>query len=93
MGDIFSSERPISEVVRENQRLLRRSIRELDREVNTMRKNEGKLVAEIRQAASRGQQKSARILAKDLVRNRQYQEKFLQLKAHLTGVSLKLQVC
>ena len=91
MGNLFAGERPISEVVRENQRLLRRATRELEREINTMRKTESRLIEEIRQSATKGQTRSARILAKDLVRNRKYQEKFLELKAHLTGVSLKLQ--
>eukprot|EP01050_Picozoa_sp_SAG11_P026814 SAG11_NODE_6557_length_1289_cov_1.422689_2_plen_69_part_00 len=39
-----------------------------------------------------GHQGAAKIMAKDLVRTRRHVTKFYQMKTHLQGVSLKLQV-
>lgn len=38
-------------------------------------------------------QGAVKIMAKDLVRTRQYTTKFIEMKTHLNAVSLKLQVC
>jgi len=92
MGDIFSSERPIKEVVRENQRMIKKAIRELEKEVNVMKRNEKQLISDIKTMAGQSQMNSARIMAKDLVRTRQYIEKFIEIKTHLNAVSLRLQV-
>merc|ERR1719387_2257091 len=41
--------------------------------------------------AKQNQVASVKIMAKDLVRNRKYQTKFIEMKAQLQGVSLQLQ--
>ncbi len=53
---------------------------------------QNKLTQEIRKMASQNQMESARIMAKDLVRTRQYITRFINMKAQLSAVSLKLQV-
>ena len=47
MGNVFGQEKPLKEIVRENQRTLRKAIRELDSEISTMQRNEKKLMQDI----------------------------------------------
>ena len=42
--------------------------------------------------AKANQMSSVRIMAKDLVRTRNYVTRFIEMKTHLTAVSLKMQV-
>ena len=50
MGNVFS-EKPLKDVIRENQRLIKKSIRELDKEIRNLEKNEKKLIADIKKHA------------------------------------------
>ena len=75
-----------------NQRHIKKAIRELDREKRGLEMNERKLITEIKVMAKKGQMNPVKVMAKDLVRTRKYQEKFLEMKAQLQGVSLQLQV-
>ncbi len=52
---------------------------------------EGKLVAEMKKHAKANEIKSVKIMAKDLIRIRKHQEKFLNLQAQLRAVSLQMQ--
>ena len=54
MGNVFS-EKPLKEIVRENQRLLKKSIRELEKEISNLKKQEQKLVADIKKMAKQNQ--------------------------------------
>jgi septal ring factor EnvC (AmiA/AmiB activator) len=54
MGNVFS-EKPLKEVVRENQRLIKKSIRELEKEIRSLETNKKKLEADIRKHAKMGQ--------------------------------------
>lgn len=74
-----------------NKRMISKAIRELDREKRQLEMNEKKLISDIKTMAKKGQMNSVKIMAKDLVRTRKYQSKFLEMKAHLQGVSLQLQ--
>ena len=38
MGQVFGSEKPLKEIVRENQRMIRKAVRELDREISDLQK-------------------------------------------------------
>ena len=90
MGNVFSK-KPLKEVMRENKRMITRAIRELDREKANLEKAETKLKKDIKDYAKQGQMKAVKTMAKDLVRNRQYVTKFIEMKSHLQGVSLKLE--
>lgn len=50
MGNVFS-EKPLKEVIRENQRLIKKSIRELEKEIRNMENAEKKLIADIKKSA------------------------------------------
>lgn len=67
------------------------AIRELEREKNKLATNERKLIADIKANAKKNQMNAVKIMAKDLVRCRKYQSKFLEMKTHLQGVNLQLQ--
>lgn len=92
MGNVFGAEKPLKEIVRENQRMLKKAIRELEKEVRNLQSNEKKLIADIKKNAKLNQMSAVRIMAKDLVRTRQYVTRFIDMKTHLNAVSLKMQV-
>ena len=54
-GGLILTPRPISELLRENKRMLDKSIRELDRERVGLQNQEKKLILEIKKAAKQGQ--------------------------------------
>ncbi|GMN29180.1 hypothetical protein TIFTF001_041284 [Ficus carica] len=88
----------ISELLRENKRMLDKSIREIERERQGLQTQEKKLIAEIKKSAKQGQMDSGfsgdgavKVMAKDLVRTRHQVEKFYKLKSQLQGVSLRIQ--
>eukprot|EP01035_Chromulina_nebulosa_P038594 gene38594-52139_t len=91
MGNLFAPEKPLKEVIRENQRMLKKSIRELEKEIRTLESNEKKLIADIKKSAKANQMSSVKIMAKDLVRTRNYITRFIEMKTHLNAVSLKMQ--
>ena len=55
MGNLFSKDKPLKEIVRENQRLIKKSIRELEKEIRTLETNEKKLIADIKKHAKLNQ--------------------------------------
>ncbi|GMH92334.1 hypothetical protein TrST_g2889 [Triparma strigata] len=91
MGNIFGKEKPLKEVLRENKRMITRAIRELDRERASLEREEKRLISDIKKFAKQQQMGSVKIMAKDLVRTRQYITKFIEMRSHLNGASLKLQ--
>jgi len=54
MGNVFA-QKPLKEIVRENQRMLKKSIRELEKEIKTLETNEKKLIADIKKHAKLNQ--------------------------------------
>lgn len=91
MGNLLGRDKPLKEVLRENKRMITRAVRELDREKIALEKEEKRLTIEIKKAARENQMGSVKIMAKDLVRTRQHITKFIEMRSHLQGVSLKLQ--
>lgn len=91
MGQAFGKEKPLKEIVRENQRMIRKATRELEREINDLQKNEKKLIADIKKMAAKNQIPTVKIMAKDLVRTRNYIARFIEMKTQLSAVGLKIQ--
>jgi charged multivesicular body protein 2A len=56
--------KPLSEVLRENKRMINRAVRELDREKAGLEREEKRLTMEIKKAAKENQMQSVRIMAK-----------------------------
>ncbi len=82
----------ITEMLRENKRMLDKAIRDVDRERMALQTQEKKLVTEIKKLAKQNQMDAVRVLAKSLVRNRHAVTKLYQLKSQLQAVSLRIQV-
>ncbi|XP_065887155.1 charged multivesicular body protein 2a-like [Dysidea avara] len=87
---LFKRKSP-EEVLKQNQRALNRVIRELDRERGKLETQEKKIIADIKKMAKTGQMEAVKIMAKDLVRTRNFVKKFYLMKANLQAVSLKIQ--
>ncbi|KAF8401059.1 hypothetical protein HHK36_014362 [Tetracentron sinense] len=79
------------ELLRENKRMLDKSIREIERERQGLQAQEKKLILEIKKSAKQGQMGAVKVMAKDLIRTRHQVEKFYKLKSQLQGVSLRIQ--
>lgn len=90
MSFLFGKRKTPQEMMREQQRLVQRSIREIDRERTTLQNNEKKTIIEIKKLAKQGQIPAAKILAKDLVRTRSYITKMYTMRAELQAVSMQL---
>ena len=88
--DLFGVGKTPQQRVKEYQRGIKKSVREMDRERTTLERNEKKLMTEIKKAAKDGHMDAAKIKAKDLVRTRNYIKKMHKMKGHLEAVSLRL---
>lgn len=51
MGAAFSPEKPLKEIVRENQRMIKKAIREMEKEISNLKIQEKKLIADIKKSA------------------------------------------
>ncbi|XP_010488799.1 PREDICTED: vacuolar protein sorting-associated protein 2 homolog 1 [Camelina sativa] len=91
MNSIFGKRKTPAELLRENKRMLDKSIREIERERQGLQTQEKKLIAEIKKTAKQGQMGAVKVMAKDLIRTRHQIEKFYKLKSQLQGVSLRIQ--
>ena len=55
MGNVFSPEKPLKEIIRENQRMIKKAIREMEKEITSLKAQEKKLTADIKKSAKTGQ--------------------------------------
>lgn len=91
MDWLFGSRKTPAEMLRQHQRALNRSIRDLDRERTKLEQQEKKLINDIKTAAKKNQIGACKVMAKDLVRTRRYIQKFYEMRTQLQGVSLRIQ--
>ncbi|WOL16574.1 vacuolar protein-sorting-associated protein [Canna indica] len=91
MSFIFGKRKTPAELLRENKRMLDKSIREIERERQGLQTQEKKLITEIKKTAKQGQMAAVKVMAKDLIRTRHQITKFYALKSQLQGVSLRIQ--
>ncbi|XP_063038104.1 charged multivesicular body protein 2a isoform X2 [Melospiza melodia melodia] len=88
---LFGRRRSPEELLRQNQRALARAVRELERERQKLEAQEKKIIVDIKKMAKQGQMDAVRVLAKDLVRTRRYERKFMAMRANVQGVALRVQ--
>jgi len=91
MSFLFGKKKTPAELLRENKRMLDRSIREIERERQGLQNQEKKLITEIKKTAKQGQMAAVKVMAKDLIRTRHQITKFYALKSQLQGISLRIQ--
>mmetsp|Transcript_23402 Transcript_23402/g.37452 ORF Transcript_23402/g.37452 Transcript_23402/m.37452 type:complete len:218 (+) Transcript_23402:35-688(+) len=84
---IFGEKKTVKQIIREQKRINNRSIREIARELNKIKKEEQKNQIEMKRLAKQGQMTAVRHLAKDIVRMRQTQTNFIKLKSELQSLS------
>ncbi|GAB5363524.1 hypothetical protein AAMO2058_000890600 [Amorphochlora amoebiformis] len=90
MGNVFGEKKTPKEIVREQKRMVNRSVRSLEREIAGLKREEKKLIANIKKDAKKNQMSAVKIMAKDLVRIRKQQTKFLNLTAQLRAIGLQM---
>jgi len=90
MANMFGVGKTPKEKMREYQRGIKKSIREMDRERTHLERQEKKLMADIKKEAKEGRMDSAKVMAKDLVRTRGYIKKMFKMKSHMEAISLRL---
>ncbi|ORC91740.1 charged multivesicular body protein 2A [Trypanosoma theileri] len=88
--NLFHRETP-QEAMRKYKRGLDRTIREIDRERNKLQTQERKIVMDMKRMAKQDQIDSVRIMARDLVRTRKYQQKMYRMRTQIQGVALRIQ--
>ena len=79
-----------AELLSENKRAMARATREIDREINLVRRDEKRLANDIRAAAKAGDTTLVKTMAKDLVRKRSCIQRFHMAKTQLDGLSTRL---
>lgn len=77
-------------VDREGQRSIKRSERDIEREIKTLERKEKETEAEIKKYAKLGQKQSATTLAKSLVQLREQKQRLIQSKSSLSGMGVKM---
>lgn len=91
MSFLFGKKQTPAQMLRKHKRALTKATRDMDRERVKLETQEKKLINDIRASAKAGQMDATKIMAKDLVRTRNYVKKFMMMKAQLQAVGLKIQ--
>jgi charged multivesicular body protein 2A len=91
MEAMFGTSKTPAQRMKEYQRSIKRSIRDIDRERTGLERQEKKLMADIKKEAKANRIDTARIMAKDLVRTGAYVKKMYKMKSHMEAISLRLQ--
>ena len=90
MGNLLGDKKTLKQIIREQKRVNNRSIRDLDRELNRLKREQKKAENEMRRLARQGQNEAVKHLAKDIVRMKQTETKFIKLKAELRSLSAQM---
>ena len=72
------------EAAKEQKRVIQRSQRKLEREIKGLERQEAKTMKEIRKLAESGQHNAAKILSKDVGRNRAQRNQYRNLSSNMT---------
>merc|ERR1712154_58593 len=75
---------------REQKRINKRSIRELDRELNRVNREETKALNEMKRLAMTGQMLAAKHLAKDIIRMKESEANYIKLQDELRSLSAQM---
>ena len=90
MGNVLGDKKTIKQIIREQKRINNRSIRELDRELNRIKREQKKAQNEMKRLAKQGQMQAVKHLAKDIIRMKDTETKFIKLKAELRSLSAQM---
>lgn len=90
MGNIFGPQKSMKEIVRENQRVLKRGIRELERDIRKLEQEERKTLGEAKKLAKDGQMSMATAKAKQVKKYRMNIKKFTEIKSNHESMNVYL---
>ena len=76
--------------LRESKRINNRSIRQIDRELNRIQREQKKAQNEMKKLSKQGQMQAVKSIAKDVVKMKNTQTKFIKLKAELRSWSAQM---
>lgn len=86
----FQPKETPKQAARRHGRAIERAKRDITRERGRMANDERKIQTEIKNLAKKGQMPALRIAAKNLVRNRQQQNKMMTIEANLTSIHMRI---
>ncbi|KAJ2955739.1 hypothetical protein NQZ79_g8302 [Umbelopsis isabellina] len=86
----FFGKKTSEEMVKKWQQDIRAQNRGIERQIRSIEREEAKVKASIKQVAKRGDTKSCKSLAKELVRSRKHKDRLYTSKAQLNSVSMQL---
>ena len=72
------------EAAREQKRIITRANRKLEREIKTLERQEAKTMKEVKKLATAGQHNAAKILSKDIARNRTQRNQYRTMASQMT---------
>jgi len=92
MGALWGKEKKLTpkEMMKQSERAIKRSIRDLDKERANLEKHEKKMQGDIKKCVQKGQIVAARHIARDVVRTRNQITRTYRMSAQLQSVSNKL---
>jgi charged multivesicular body protein 2A len=80
----------LKEQMRNNERALKKAIRGVEREKAQLERDQKKLINDIKKNAKQGQMGAVKVMAKDLVRNKRFVQKIIEMRSHLWGVQQRM---
>jgi len=86
---LFEQKKTNQDLLKEQKKELRSGTRGMDREVNKLKLEEQKLQQQVKQALQKGDQTTAKLLAKQIVQNRKQQERMTKMKGTMNTVQYK----
>jgi len=90
MGNIFGEKKPLKELIREKQRMIKRSCRELDKSIRDLENKEKIKIADMKKAIDQDHIDIGRNRAKDISRIRSALKKYIMMKSHLDAIALRM---
>ncbi|XP_058099151.1 vacuolar protein sorting-associated protein 2 homolog 1-like isoform X2 [Magnolia sinica] len=91
MSFLFGRRKNPTVLIREKKRMIDKSMREIEREMQRLQTQEKKQIVNIKKMAKQGEMGEVKVMAKELIRIRHQITKFKVLKSQLQGVSLRIQ--
>lgn len=89
MDEIFGKKKTTKEIQREEKRSIEKEVRNLEKEKQNLVRQEKDLLEQTKIAAKKGDTYSAKLLAKNIVQNRQQQEKLLKMSGQMSALKYK----
>lgn len=92
MGNILGPKpKEMKEILRENDRMIKRAVRDIEKEIRNLEREQTRIGSDIKKNAKAGQPDAAKALAKGYVRTKNYINRLIMMETQLKGMSLQMQ--